>query len=226
MSLQVEDEDDGGRLVTFDVLVTNDWGPRRENGKTRTLTTTHDWLYDEYLYRLSTRRFVRIRHRYNLSVSRTYKPTAKRFSDEEAAEWLLLGGFELPADIAHLARKFLFEDAPGSPNEVESCLDSPSDDLPEPNAAEPLLEPSDKLRGSYHDPDNYRRNVRLYELKKSGKTNAAILAIFFEEAPTAPFAPIQSGGALRNAIESIAEHHRWPQLKPKGGRPRSQNDDE
>lgn len=203
MSFQVEDEDDGGRLVTFDALVTNDWGPRRENGKTRTLTTIHDWLYDEYLYRLPSRQFVRIRHRYNLNLSRTYTPTAKRFSDEEAAEWLLLGGFDIPDDIAHLADEYRFADVPASPLQAKSST-----------------EPSEALRKLYHDPGNYWRNVWLYQLKKSGKTNDAILEALAQRGKE--FETLVSPNALRRAIESIAIYHGWPQQKRGPGRPRSQ----
>jgi len=83
---------------------------------------------------------------------------------------------------------------------------------------EPLIA-DEKLRAGYRDPDNYRRNVWLYEQRKAGRTNAAILADLGTKA--AQFAPLESENALRAAIDSIANYHRWPILKGKAGRPRA-----
>jgi hypothetical protein len=79
-------------------------------------------------------------------------------------------------------------------------------------------DPSETLLASYRDPDNYWRNVWLYEQRKAGKTNPAILAELAERAQE--FAPLESENALRSSIDSIAEHHCWPQLKGRAGRPR------
>jgi hypothetical protein len=76
----------------------------------------------------------------------------------------------------------------------------------------------ESLRSGYRDPDNYWRNVWLYEQRKAGKTNAAILTELANRA--AEFAPLDSENALRSAIDSIANHHRWQILKGKAGRPR------
>lgn len=75
------------------------------------------------------------------------------------------------------------------------------------------------LRAGYRFPDNYWRNVWLYEQRKAGKTNAVILAELATKAQE--FAPLESENALRNAIDSIAIHHHWPILKGKAGRPRA-----
>lgn len=72
---------------------------------------------------------------------------------------------------------------------------------------------------SYQDPDNYQRNVWLYELRKSGMTNAAIRAELDKRATE--FSTLESENALRNAIESIAVHHGWPLLQGKAGRPKT-----
>jgi len=74
------------------------------------------------------------------------------------------------------------------------------------------------LRHTYHDPDNYERNVWLYERRKAGLTNAVILAALTQEA--ARFAPLETENALRTAIDQIAAFHGWPELKGRAGRPR------
>src|SRR5262249_41924606 len=82
----------------------------------------------------------------------------------------------------------------------------------------PPAVPDETLRRSYRDPDNYWRNVWLYEQRRSGKTNATILSEL--SARASEFAPLESENALRSAIDSIANHHRWPVLKGRPGRPR------
>ena len=71
----------------------------------------------------------------------------------------------------------------------------------------------------YRDKGNYRRNIWLYEQRKAGHTNAAILAELAARA--SEFAPLESDNALRAAIDSIANYHGWPMLKGVAGRPRS-----
>jgi len=78
---------------------------------------------------------------------------------------------------------------------------------------------SEGLRAGYRDPDNYWRNVWMYEQRKAGKTNAAILAELGSRA--AEFSPLESGNALRSAIDSISQYHGWPTLRGKAGRPKS-----
>jgi hypothetical protein len=76
-------------------------------------------------------------------------------------------------------------------------------------------------RRGYRDPDNYWRNVWLYEQRKANNTNAVILAAL--RARGNEFAYLDSENALRAAIDSIAEYHRWPVLKGKPGRPKATN---
>jgi hypothetical protein len=99
--------------------------------------------------------------------------------------------------------------------------DAPRDDKTSTCVVAPVqeLKADESLRRKYRDPDNYWRNVWLYELRKSGKTNAAIIAEL--SARAAEFAPLESENALRNAIETIAQYHQWPVLKGKAGRPRT-----
>jgi hypothetical protein len=79
--------------------------------------------------------------------------------------------------------------------------------------------PAEELRANYRDPDNYWRNVWLYELRSAGKTNPAILTELNGRAKE--FALLDSDNALRAAIDSIAEFHGWPILKGKPGRPKA-----
>ena len=88
---------------------------------------------------------------------------------------------------------------------------SPSTDGP--------LQADDSLRAGYRDPDNYWRNVWLYEQRKAGKTNTVILADL--RARAREFEQIDSENALRTAIDAIAIFHRWPALKGKAGRPKA-----
>lgn len=89
-------------------------------------------------------------------------------------------------------------------------------------ATEPLAA-DESLRAKYRDPDNYWRNVWLYEQRKEGKTNTAILDELSTNAAT--FAPLESDNALRKAIESIASYHRWPVIRGRTGRPKAKNSD-
>lgn len=82
---------------------------------------------------------------------------------------------------------------------------------------------SEELRASYRDPDNYWRNVWLYELRRSGKGNPAILTELAARATD--FAPLESENALRRAIDAIASHHSWPLVKGKTGRPKASESD-
>lgn len=78
------------------------------------------------------------------------------------------------------------------------------------------LEPDESLRAGYRDPDNYWRNVWLYEQRKSGRTNAAIL----EELAGlgTKYAPLYTENALRTAIASVARYHCWLELRGRPGR--------
>jgi hypothetical protein len=78
---------------------------------------------------------------------------------------------------------------------------------------------SEELRANYRDPDNYWRNVWLYEQRAAGMTNPAILAAL--DGRAGDFALLDSDNALRTAIESIAEFHGWPILKGRPGRPKA-----
>jgi hypothetical protein len=80
-------------------------------------------------------------------------------------------------------------------------------------------EADESLRSSYRDPDNYWRNVWLYQQRRDGKTNGVILTELATRA--ADFAPLESENALRTAIETIAAYHHWPLLKGKSGRPKA-----
>ena len=80
-----------------------------------------------------------------------------------------------------------------------------------------LIEPSEELLKSYHDPDNYCRNVWLYNQRKCGKRNPEIRAELRNRA--VEFAPLETDTAIGAAIDSIAVHHGWPILKGQSGRP-------
>jgi len=79
------------------------------------------------------------------------------------------------------------------------------------------VQPAEELRTQYQDPDNYWRNVWLYEQRKAGVTNTAILAELARRANE--FAPLESENGLRMAIKSIAQFHGWPHFEGKPGRP-------
>ncbi len=80
------------------------------------------------------------------------------------------------------------------------------------------LEASEEFRSNFRDPDNYWRNVWLYKQREAGLTNTAILEQLSRRSQE--FAPIESDNALRNAISAIAQHHKWPEIKGKPGRPK------
>jgi hypothetical protein len=108
-------------------------------------------------------------------------------------------------------------------SDVDSESDEEIDEIPfadegEQEQSGSLLTPSESLRSGYQDPDNYHRNVWLYEQRKAGLNNAAILAELAKRA--AEFAPLETENALRSAITSIALYHSWPSQKGKAGRPR------
>ena len=107
----------------------------------------------------------------------------------------------------------------GLPDELKDDAEpDPPTIVPVPVAVQ--TEASESLRTSYRDPDNYWRNVELYQLRKAGKTNAEILEWLAGVATK--YSPLETENALRTAIESIAQHHAWPILKGKGGRRRAE----
>jgi hypothetical protein len=81
------------------------------------------------------------------------------------------------------------------------------------------LKADESLRPGYHDPDNYWRNVWLYEQRKAGKSNADIRSGLAHH--PAKFETLITDNAVRSAIDSIASYHKWPPLKGKPGRPRA-----
>ena len=87
-----------------------------------------------------------------------------------------------------------------------------------PETIEPL-EASEEHRSSYHDDDNYWRNVWMYKQRSEGKTNPKILADLLAIAAEKNWSPIETDNALNTAIRLIAEHHGWPRIKGKPGRP-------
>lgn len=105
--------------------------------------------------------------------------------------------------------------------DIDADSDDEIDQIPFADGEEQggsLLPPSDDLRSSYQDPNNYWRNVWLYEQRKSGVTNAWILAALLKRGQE--FAPLETDNALRSAVASIALYHRWPMQKGRAGRPR------
>ncbi len=77
---------------------------------------------------------------------------------------------------------------------------------------------SDERCKEYRDPDNYWRNVWLYELRVDGKTNAEILELLSKNEKG--YYTLESENALRTAIDNIAMYHGWPIRKGRPGRPR------
>ena len=80
---------------------------------------------------------------------------------------------------------------------------------------------SESKRVPYSDPDNYDRNLWLYEHRAAGKKNKQILDELSRIAYGRGFAPIESENALRAAIESYAEHEGLPKIDGQRGRPRT-----
>lgn len=95
--------------------------------------------------------------------------------------------------------------------------------IPEGPAEKPLTEPCDAEMARYRDPDNYWRNVWLYEQRKAGKTNRELLSELERIASERGFAPLSTDGGLRRALETIAQHHGWPVLEGRSGRPRAKS---
>lgn len=218
--LQVQDEDAGGRFVMFDSSGAQEWGPRVEPGGSPHFDGTYTWTYDEFLYRLPTGHFVRVRHTSHCEANLPFPASIKRFSDAEAAEWLLFGGFDLPEDISHHADTHRFNvnavSVKVSPPEQQlECASATVDD--EVNG-EQDRNPCDALQSTYRDPDNYWRNVWLYGLRKNGATNAEILSRLKNRA--SEFSLIDTENALRSALDAIADHHGWERLRGKPGRRR------
>lgn len=199
--LTVEDEDDGSRTVVVDIAGATSWGPLPDEVGVKRFDGTFDWNYDDQLFRLHTGSFIRVR---NLQ----FRSTAKRLSDAEAAEWLFVRRFGVPSDIAHHVENHRFR---------ENLLNgfAAVNAIADQNLEEPW-EPSGELKTTYRDPDNYERNIWLYRQREAGKTNAAILASL--KAEGSKFIQLETENALRAAIDSIARHHRWPELKGRPGR--------
>lgn len=70
----------------------------------------------------------------------------------------------------------------------------------------------------YSDPDNYDRNVWLYNERKASRSWTHIKKELNEERHD--WAPLYTDNACRAAIVSIAEYHDWPKLAGTSGRPR------
>ena len=119
----------------------------------------------------------------------------------------------MPDDIAHLADKHRFQD--GLPSEQPASDEDSLEEGKQP------LEASEELKATYHDRDNYLRNVWMYEQRKAGKTNNAILSELKKRGQE--FAYLESESSLRNAVKAIALHHNWPELKGRSGRPKASN---
>lgn len=109
------------------------------------------------------------------------------------------------------------------PAEGKEAADSGNEFTSAPEGGRSSTEPaaaSEDMRAKYHDPDNYWRNVWLYERRKSGKKNREILdELKIEKGQE--FSHLETDNALRTAIESIAIHHNWLMLQGKAGRPKS-----
>jgi hypothetical protein len=75
---------------------------------------------------------------------------------------------------------------------------------------------SESLRAGFRDPDNYWRNVWLYDLRKEGRNNREIREALSDRRE---LNGLESDTAVRAAIKSIAEYHRWPLLEGNPGRP-------
>jgi hypothetical protein len=140
---------------------------------------------------------------------------------------------DVAQEIRELRKKPVVFGPPEEPDETDSdgsdepTSDERIDQSPlhvSPNTASATVETSapreanESLRADYRDPDNYWRNVWLYEQRKAGLTNAKILSALTARSPE--FAPLETENALRYAIDSISSYHGWPSIKGRAGRPR------
>lgn len=140
---------------------------------------------------------------------------------------------EIAEEIRELRKKPVVFGPPEEPDETDSdgCDEPTADERIDssplhvsPNAASATVETpapreaNESLRVDYRDPDNYWRNVWLYEQRKLGLTNAKILTALATR--SSEFAPLETENALRYAIDSISGYHGWPSIKGRAGRPR------
>jgi len=157
-----------------------------------------------------------------VQAKRSWHRFDQAMKDDEADETRIAAGnasYECIEEIKALRSKPVFF---GPDSEEEGVA---ADDVKplrldgeDPIVFEPMR-PNDSLRSGYRDPDNYWRNVWLYQQRQADRTNSAILAELRTRA--AEFEQIDSENALRSAIDAIAIYHRWPLLKGKAGRPRA-----
>lgn len=163
---------------------------------------------EETVFKYSNNRWIIQEEHFHREMSGRTGLTIREVRECEAA--LSVFNSEIELDVATLtwARK----------NAALQAEANGSEKTP-PRTDNQQIQPTDELRMNYRDPNNYWRNVWLYEQRRAGKTNAVILKELGARATD--FAPLDSENALRTAIESIAEFHRWPLLKGKPGRPKA-----
>lgn len=151
----------------------------------------------------------------------------KRFEEslnkDKADDTLLAASgasFECCEEIKELRKKPLRYASDEFDEEHEDEVATPNEETR--STCDQTVLPHESNRDTYRDPDNYWRNVWLYQQRQEGRTNSTILSDL--SARATEFAPIESENALRSAIESIAHHHRWPLIKGRPGRPRAKAD--
>jgi hypothetical protein len=154
----------------------------------------------------------------------SWKRFQEDISNDDANQTLMAAGnasYEFQEEILALRRKPIVYGQSDEDEQVDDEVTAPAPPASTDQPGSSQRGAHESIRSGYRDPDNYWRNVWLYEQRKAGMTNSAIREALGSRA--ADFAPIESDNALRTAIDSIAGYHGWEQLKGKSGRPKSKD---
>lgn len=197
-------DDDTRAMTVVDVTGASQWGPHHTTEGYSPLEEMPDYFIVEYVYRLASGQFILHSEKTHRECETSCGPCVSRMYDEAAAQWLLLSGFEPPADIDHHADTIRFKDhvAPAA----------------RPAGNEEVAENTIDLRATYSDPDNFERDKWFYESRKDGMKNADVLESLKAHSE---FNQIETENALRSAIKQIARHCGLPILNGTAGRPRT-----
>jgi hypothetical protein len=213
---------DGAKTVMFDLEGSHLWGEGTFCEELRD-EALHDFSCTDYLIRRPEGDFVLLRSSWHWQHYRGWCEV-KRVTDEEVAKWLVFGKFAVPDDLASLADAYRFP----------ACTDHTCDDQPtiastSANTVSQLanrsVEPSEDMRKSYRDSDNYERDRWLYEQKKAGKKNEDIRNELKRISYERGFDYFVSDNTLRSAIKSYAEFANVEVPLGKPGRRRTANGD-
>lgn len=81
--------------------------------------------------------------------------------------------------------------------------------------------PAEKDGSDYSSPDNYERDLWVYEQKKAGRSNKEIKTELERLSLSRGWEPLSSTTSINKAADKIALYHAWPMIRGRSGRPRT-----